>query len=127
MDIAQFRVDFPEFSDAALYTDNIITYWSNLGEKLNSQSVYGDCWINAVELYTAHYITIQKQNIQDATFGLNPGQNAGAVSMKQLGDGEIQYDAASSAMSDGGQFNQTWYGRQYMQLVNMFGQGCIQL
>lgn len=48
MDIAQLRTDFPEFADAVRFPNGTITFWSGLGEKLNSQDRFGDMWLQAV-------------------------------------------------------------------------------
>lgn len=127
MDIGQFRIDFPEFCEAARYPKSTITWWSNLGEKLISEERFGDCWLNAVELFTAHNISLAAQNVKDSAAGKVPGSRGGAVNSKAVGPSSVSYDNASSMEDGAGHWNQTTYGRQYIQLARLMGHGCIQL
>jgi len=70
MDIAQFRLDFPEFSDIVKYPDSMIEFWSNLGEQMLDQDRLMSVYVQAVELFTAHNIVIAYQN--NAAAGGNP-------------------------------------------------------
>jgi hypothetical protein len=80
-----------------------------------------------INLYTAHNISIAAQNINQASFGGAPGTTGGAIQSKSVGSASVSYDDANSIVKDGGFWNQTVYGRNYMTLVNKYGQGCYQL
>ncbi len=123
MDITQFRLDFPEFSDDTVYTDSMITYWSTLAEKLHKEPRFGDVYTNIIELYTAHCIALQAQDIAASNTGGIPLGDGGTISEKTVGTVTIQYDTTWSFENNGGWFNQTIYGRQYLQLAKMFGKG----
>lgn len=123
MDIAQFRLDFPEFADSAVYTDSMCTYWSTLAEELHSPARFGAVYNNIIELYTAHCITIQAQDINVAANGGYPIGQAGQVESKRVGSVSQTYDTKWSFENDGGWFNSTIYGRQYLQLARMYGKG----
>jgi hypothetical protein len=123
MDIAQFRLDFPEFSNDTVYTDSMCTYWSTLAEKLHSEARFGAVYNNIIELYTAHCITIQARDISVAASGGFPEGQAGAISSKSVGDVSVDYDTKWSFENNGGWFNTTIYGRQYLQLAKMYGKG----
>lgn len=123
MDITQFRLDYPDFKDADVYTDSMCTYWSTLAEKLHSPSVFGNVYTEVIEVYTAHCLTVQESNIQDSQSGNAPGQEAGAVSSKTVGSVSLAYETAATMELDGGWFNLSKYGRQYLQLAKMFGCG----
>jgi hypothetical protein len=127
MDIPLFRQTFPEFSDNAVYTDVLITFWSDLAECEINQDRFGCAYTAAVNLYTAHNISIAAQNINQASFGGSPGTTGGAIQSKSVGSASVSYDDANSIVKDGGFWNQTVYGRNYMTLVNKYGQGCYQL
>ena len=123
MDIPQFRLDFPEFDADPPYTDSMITYWSTLAEKLHAEPRFTVVYNNIIELYTAHCITIQAQEIATANAGGAPTGLSGVVSSKEVGDAQIQYDTTSAIEQDAGWFNLTVYGRQYLRLAKMYGKG----
>jgi hypothetical protein len=127
MDIPQFRLDFPEFSDALVYTNNIITFWSNLGEQVISSDAFGSVYTQAVNLFTAHNISLAIKNIEQSSAGGQPGTIGGAIESKAVGSVNISYDTTDASYKDAGFWNQTVYGRQYFYLVKLFGQGCYQL
>lgn len=127
MDITQFRTQFPEFADAARYTDDTITFWSGIGEQLISADRFGNLFTQAVSLFTAHNLVLQAGNIASSASGAIPGTTGGAVASKTVGSVSVSYDNASAMEPGAGHWNQTVYGRQYVQLVRLFGQGCYQL
>jgi hypothetical protein len=127
MDIALFRTDFPEFADIAIFPSSALTFWSNLGEQLISADRFGGTFTQAVELFTAHNIVLAAGNVSSAAAGGVPGQTGGTVSSKAVGSVSISYDTASAMETGSGHWNQTIYGRQYIRLARLIGQGCYQL
>lgn len=125
MDIAQFRLDFPQFTNTSTYTNSMCTYWSTLAEKLHAEDRFGDVYTNIIELYTAHCITLQAAEIATANQGGFPAGMAGAVTSKTVGDVSVAYDSQYSFENNAGWFNSTLYGRQYLQLAKMYGKGGI--
>lgn len=127
MDIAQFRTDFPEFASTSAFPDSQVTFWSGMGEKLIDSSRFGTLYTEAVELFTAHNLVLARQSQVAVSTGGLPGGNAGAVASKAVGSANVSYDAAGSMEINAGHWNQTTYGRQYIHLVRLIGQGCYQL
>ena len=127
MNIAAFRQHFPEFADAARFPDPTITFWSGIGEAQISADRFGDMYSQAVELFTAHNIVLAAGNAASSAAGSLPGGAGGAVSQKKIGQVAVTYDNASSMLPNAGHWNQTTYGRQYVQMVRLFGSGCYQL
>lgn len=127
MDTVQFRKDFPEFSDTAKFPNQQIEFWGGMGEKLISADRFGTLYREAVELFTAHNIVLSAPSRAAAATGGVPGGNAGAVASKAVGSVNVSYDTASSMEANAGHWNQTTYGRQYIHLVRLIGQGCYQL
>jgi len=121
--ITQFRIDFPEFVDDTIYNNAIITYWSNLAIKLISESRWGSVYIDGVNLFVAHNITLQAQDIKTASGGGVPGSVGGATTSKSVGQVSKSYDTTSTAIKNGGDWNATSYGRRYLNLARMFGVG----
>lgn len=127
MDVTQFRLDFPEFADVSVYTNSMCTFWSTLGEQINSLEVFGSAYTALIELFTAHNLSIQATNISASSVGGIPTGNGGAISSKTVEQVSVDYDAASTAISGGGDFNSTSYGRQYLILRRQFTAGVMQV
>lgn len=127
MDIATFRTDFPEFADAARFPDPMITLWSKVGEAQISADRFGDVYTQAVELFTAHNITLAAGNVAASATGGSPGGNGGPVSQKKVGQVSVTYDTQAAMLPSAGHWNLTNYGKQFVQLQRLFGAGCVQL
>lgn len=127
MDVALFRVDLPEFADSARFPSSTITFWSSLGEQLISVDKFGGLYTQATELFTAHNITLAAGNVAACAAGGLPGGSGGPVSGKAVGSVNVSYDNASVMLPNAGHWNQTTYGRQYIQLIRLLGNGCYQL
>lgn len=127
MDNALFRTDFPEFADSVRFPDSTITFWSSLGEQLISKDRFGNMHTQAVELFTAHNIVLTAGNVAASVTGGLPGGSGGPVASKAVGSVNVSYDNASVMLPNAGHWNQTTYGRQYIQLVRLLGNGCYQL
>lgn len=127
MDIALFRTDFPEFADSVRFTDSTITFWSGLGEQLISADRFGVMHTQAVELFAAHNIVLAAGNVAASSAGGLPGGSSGAVQSKAVGSVNVSYDTSGAMENNAGHWNQTTYGRQYIQLARLLGQGCYQL
>lgn len=127
MDVAKFRTDFPEFADATRYTPTMLTFWSGMGEKLISSDKFGDLFTQAVELFTAHNAVLAAGNKSATASGALPGQAGGVVASKAVGSVNVSYDTTAAMETNAGHWNQTTYGRQYIRLARLIGQGCYQL
>lgn len=127
LDVAKFRTDFPEFADAARYTPAIVNFWAGIGEKMISPDRWGDLYNQGLELFTAHNIVLAAGNKASAAQGSIPGQTNGVLTSKKVGSVGVTYDNTSAMELDAGHWNQTTYGRQYIRLARLLGQGCYQL
>lgn len=127
MNLEQFRADFPEFADVLRFPDSMLTFWSGIGEQLISSDRFGGLYAQAVELFAAHNITLAAQNSAASAAGGSPGGVGGPVASKAVGSVSVSYDNASVMLPNAGHWNQTTYGRLYVSIVRMIGQGCYQL
>lgn len=127
MDIVQFRLDFPEFTDTQRYPDSQITLWSTVAEKQVNEAVWGELTFTGVELYTAHCITLSAQNSRAGQTGGMPGTSGGIANNKTVGSVSVGYDSTVTSEEGAGWWNLTNYGKQYYHLLQLFGMGCIQL
>jgi len=127
MDIARFRSDFPEFADAVRFPASTITLWSGIGELQISSDRFGGLWTQAVSLFTAHNLVLAVGNVATSTAGGSPGGASGSIQSKTVGSVRVIYDTAGSMLPNAGHWNQTSYGRQYIQMARMFGHGAVQI
>lgn len=127
MDNAQFRLDFPEFGSTTIFTDPMLTFWAGVGAKVISQDRMGDLYNQALSLFVGHNITLQAGNIKAAGSGGTPGQASGAIASKAVGQASISYETASAMEPNAGHWNQTLYGRQYIQLTRLLSKVAYQL
>lgn len=127
MDVAQFRLDFPEFTDTTAYPTSQITFWANVAERMVRIDVWCDMYTTGVELYVAHEITLAQQNAKAAAVGGVPGIFGGVPTSKAVGQVNVSYDAPTTTEKDAGWWNLTTYGKQFIHLARLFGAGCIQL
>lgn len=127
MDNAQFRLDFPEFGSTTIFTDAMLIFWAGVGAKVISQDHMGDLYNQALSLFVGHNITLQAGNIKAAGSGGTPGQSSGAIASKAVGQASISYDTASAMEPNAGHWNQTLYGRQYIQLTRLLSKVAYQL
>lgn len=125
--IAQFRQDFPEFTDPVRYPNSMITFWSTIAIAQVNACLWGDLTVQGIELYTAHEITLQARDIATSTNGGFPGQSSGIANQKTVGNTSIGYDASTQTEKDAGWWNQTTYGKQFIRLTRIFGAGAVQL
>lgn len=127
LDVAKFRADFPEFADASRYTPAMLNFWAGIGEKVISTDRWGDLYNQGLELFTAHNAVLAAGNKAAAAQGSMPGQSNGVLTSKKVGSVGVTYDNTSAMELDAGHWNQTTYGRQYIRLARLLGQGCYQL
>lgn len=127
MDVAKFRQDFPEFADTTAYPDAEVTFFSGLAEQLLPECRWGTIWPYAVALFTAHQLTVARRNEQTASTGGTPGGVSGPTTAKAVDKVSVSYDAAAVTLADGGFWNMSTYGIQFLQWARMFGAGGIQL
>lgn len=127
MDIAQFRTNFPEFTDTGRYPDALITFWSTIAESQVNVCVWKLAAPFGVQLYTAHEITLAAQNQSVAANGGVPGAASGPTQSKAVGGVNVSYDTQQAAEKDAGWWNLTSYGKQFIRLSRMYGAGGIQL
>lgn len=127
MDNAQFRAAFPEFADIVRYPDAQLDFWATFATaqvnvcRWKTQAPLG------VMLYVAHEITLAAQNQKAASIGGVPGQVSGPANSKTVGSVTVGYDTQQTAERDGGYWNLTIYGKQFLRLARIFGSGVVQV
>lgn len=124
---ADLRRDFPEFADAAKYPEPMVQFWLNLAVLSLPELRWGDWWAIGQELFAAHQLVVAANNIKVAGRGNTPGVVSGPVASKSVDKVSVSYDAGAVALTDGGFWNLTTYGIQFLQMARMVGAGGVQL
>ena len=128
-DIVQFRKDFPEFSQSnpQIYSDALINFWAGIGSlRLNSQR-WGALIDHGLELFVAHHITISIMEQNSASHGKPVGQTTTIKSSKSVGDVSASIDVGAMIENDSGNYNLTFYGREFIRLARIVGIGGAQV
>ena len=126
-----FRLDFPEFSNTTIYTDAMINFWLGIAvvRLIPAATRWGDLFNPGLELFTAHFLSIQALNqAQAATNGGMgiPGMQRGAIASESA-EISVSYDVGAVTIEKAGQWNLTTYGTQFLELSNLIGMGPIQV
>ncbi|WP_288074666.1 DUF4054 domain-containing protein [Pseudomonas sp.] len=127
MDAATFRQDFPEFSDTTKYPTSSIDTWLMMAGLLLPPDRWEDLLDRGTGLYVAHHLVLAALDQEAAAAGATPGQVKGVQTSKAVDKVSVGYDTAAVTLQDGGFFNMTRYGVQFLQLARMVGAGGIQL
>jgi hypothetical protein len=127
MDIDAFRENFPEFTSEVNYPEEMVQFWSDIGEEMLLEKRWSTFKPKGVQLFTAHHLVIAKSNVDSSNAGGLPGQISGPTQSKTVGSASITYDTNSSLELNAGHWNMTTYGKMFIHLARMFGAGCVQL
>ena len=127
MDVTQFRTDFPEFTDATVYPDSTVTFWLGVASISLPEDRWSTWWSLGQELFTAHHLVLAAQAADDVSLGSTPGEVNGPATAKAVDKVSVGMDATSVTLTDGGFWNMTRYGIQFLQFARMIGAGGIQL
>jgi hypothetical protein len=123
--VAQFRADFPEFTDTTKYPDTMVTFWLTQAGKL----LRPDRWVDELdlgtELFVAHQLVIGARNQKNG--GSGAGASIAPISSKTVDKVSVSYDTGSVTMTDAGFWNATNYGQRFWWLLQMAGAGAVQL
>ncbi|AFC85914.1 DUF4054 domain-containing protein [Frateuria aurantia] len=123
----QFRADFPALASTTTYPDAQVNFWIELAAIRLNEARWGKLLQYGAELFVAHNLVLQARDIADVAAGGDPGEVTGPATAKSVDKVSVSYDAQSVALTDGGFWNMSSYGIQFLQLARMIGTGGIQL
>lgn len=126
-----FRESFPQFTEE-LFPDGRVGFYLKLAAKQLSRERWGDIWEEGAHLYVAHFLTLEKaaSRAKDGAGGMDAAAGAVVSRSKTVGGvsvSESRAGAAATANLNAGHWNDTVYGKQYWQLVQLVGAGGVQL
>lgn len=125
--VAQLRTDFPEFADGSVYPDPTVNFWLGVA----AITLPADRWDTLLgigtELFTAHHLVVSAGAAEDNAIGSTPGEVTGPTASKSVDKVSVSYDTGALALENGGFWNLSVYGIQFLQFARMVGAGGIQL
>ena len=121
--VQQFRTDFPQFASDTLYPEAQVQFRLNLADIQLDQNRLGRLFPYLVELFVAHYLTLQAGDNRAGALGRAGGSNSGVVSSKSVDKVSVSYDNSATLNPAAGFWNNTRYGAEFYQTICMFGAG----
>ncbi|MDU2046579.1 MAG: DUF4054 domain-containing protein, partial [Clostridium sp.] len=80
-----------------------------------------------VELFVAHYMTLNAADMRSSSVGGAGGANSGVQTSMSVDKVSVSYDASVTLNPDAGFWNNTRYGSEFWEYLMIFGAGAIQL
>ncbi len=124
---AQFRSDFPEFSNAVVYPDTLVQMWLTVAASLVNGARWMELTNIGMELVTAHHLVLSVRDQTAASIGGAPGLMTGPTSAKSIDKVSTSYDTSAATLDNAGFWALSSYGSRYLTLARMMGAGGLQL
>lgn len=122
---AQFRTDFPEFSDDAKYTDDAIQLWIDASANFFNVQRWGNLLTLGTELWVAHQLVLSARDQAAASSEGIPGEMNGSIASKAVDRVSVGYDTNAAALPNAGDYGLTTFGIRYLRMARMVGAGAI--
>jgi hypothetical protein len=127
IDAPTFRQQWPAFSDIGVYTDAVYNFWQGIAAlRLNAER-WGTLLDYGTSLFIAHHLVLVARDVQVTNAGGIPGIVNGPQTSKAVESASTSYDTSAISLTDGGYWNASMYGVQFLQLSRMIGAGGMQL
>lgn len=125
--VQEFREAFPQFTDE-LFPDGRVRFYLTLAGKSLSAERWDDLLPEGMGLFAAHYLTLEREaaKSKDGTGGIAAAAGAVISSSKTVGGvskSEGRAGTVATANLNAGHWNDTIYGKQYWQMVQLVGAG----
>ena len=127
IDESSFRLNMPMFASVEDYPSAQFNFYLKLGVKLLPESRWDDLLDDGYTFFVAHYLTLYARSMLMADLGGDVGKVAGNETSKSVDGVSKSMDVSSISLEDGGHWNQTTWGIQFLQLARMVGAGGVQL
>lgn len=124
---SSFRESMPMFADVNAYPSSQFNFYLNYGVKLLPEKRWDDLLDEGLTFFVAHYLTLYKRTMSAALIGADTGKVVGNETSKSVDSVSKSMDVSGVTLDDAGQWNQTTWGIQFLQLARMVGAGGVQL
>lgn len=127
LDESTFRQTMPVFADVGLYPSFQFNFYLKLGVKLLPESRWDDLLDEGLTFFIAHYLVLYARDMFFVDVGGIGGKVIGNETSKSVDSVSKSMDVSGILNTDAGHWNQTTFGIQFYQLMQMIGAGGIQL
>lgn len=129
--VQAFREAFPQFTEE-LFPDGRVAFWLSLAGKQCSPKRWDDLHTEGCCLLTAHHLTLEKAatRVANGTGGMDAAAGPVVAHSKSVGGvslSESRAGAAATGNPEAGHWNDTIYGKQYWQLMQIIGAGGLHI
>ena len=115
---SDFRLAYPEFNDPGFFTSSaIVGLLATASLRLDADS-WQDSLTQGVGLFVAHYLILSAKQLT------SNGSPQAVITSKTVGPITIAYDPNWTAIKNGGHWNLTGYGQQFIYLARLVG-NCV--
>lgn len=128
--VADFRAIYPAFT-VEFFPDTAVNFWLTSATAVLNKRVWGDIYDTATALYVAHNLALNAPtrtlvNGQYLTGQVMPGLATGLAASKQVGGASISYNTEVGQLPEGGSWNLTVWGQEYLTLARSIAVGARQ-
>ena len=127
LDESTFRQTMPAFTSVDDYPSAQFNFYLKLGAKLLPESRWDDLLDDGLTFFVAHYLVLYARDMAMVDIGGIGGKVVGNETAKSIDGVSKSMDVSGVMITDAGHWNQTTYGIQFYQLMQMIGAGGIQL
>lgn len=127
LDESTFRQTMPAFASVDDYPSAQFNFYLKLGVKLLPESRWDDLLDDGLTFFVAHYLVLYARDMSFVDIGGIGGKVVGNETAKSIDGVSKSMDVSGVLMTDAGHWNQTTFGVQFYQLMQMIGAGGIQL
>ena len=127
LDESTFRQTMPAFASVDDYPSAQFNFYLKLGVKLLPESRWDDLLDDGLTFFVAHYLVLYARDMAMVDVGGIAGKIIGNETAKSIDSVSKSMDVSGVLMTDAGHWNQTTFGVQFYQLMQMIGAGGIQL
>lgn len=123
------RANFPEFASTDDFPPSQFAFYLRFAAKRLDETRWADLYDEGITFFVLHYLLLAAR-AKDAVDGGGAaalGKVKGVETSKSVDKVSVSYDVGSVSLSDAGHWNQTTYGIQFYQLVQLVGMGGMQL
>lgn len=121
--VEQFRGFKPAFSDSARYPDGMIEYWIMIAAIMLNASRWRAALPFGTTLFVAHNCYLEAQQNVTAAVGGFPGVARGPISSETPGSVALSYAVEQTSEKNGGYYNLSVYGTQFIRYARLIGAG----
>ena len=122
IDLAAFRIRFPEYADDQAYDDDYVQVFIDDAIEDVNQTRFKTTIADRITAYlAAHYLTIAENSKAGNQGSVAP------VSSQSVGEVSVTYGVDNSAKGSDAYYNSTVYGQQYKTLLRRYCVGMISI